>query len=130
MLWEVGEWLPKDKRKRAGWILIKQMARKLLGTLRFVMAYGAGDPRDFFSSRAPSLLKFQSLKLKGIEEKRRGGPGTPQGTGCVADSEHLGESTGSTGQVWSTNFETQPLTISCGFPAPCLLEMPRGPSGF
>lgn len=48
------------------------MARKLLGTLRFVMAYGAGNPRDFFSSRAPSLLKFQSLKLKGIEEKRRG----------------------------------------------------------
>ena len=46
------------------------------------------------------------------------GLGPQQGTGCVADSEHLGESTGSTGQVWSTNFETQPLTISCGFPAP------------
>ena len=101
----------------------------LLGTLRDLCRYGAGNPQDFFSSRAPSLLKFQSLKLKDIEEKRRGGPGTPQGTGCVADSEHLGESTGSTGQVWSTNFETQPLTISCGFPAPCLLEMLRVPSG-
>ena len=95
MLWEVGEWLPKDKRKRAGWILIKQMARKLLGTLRIFSLHGAGNPREFFSSRAPSLLKFQSLKLKGIEEKRRGGLGTPHGTGCVADSEHLGESTGS-----------------------------------
>ena len=55
------------------------------------------------------------------------GLGPQQGTGCVADSEHLGESTGSTGQVWSTNFETQPLTISCGFPAPYLLEIHRGP---
>ena len=53
------------------------------------------------------------------------GLGPQQGTACVADSEHLGESTGSTGQVWSTNFGTQPLTISCGFPAPCLLETPR-----
>ena len=77
--------------------------------------------------QAPSLLKFQSLKLKGIEEKRRGGLGTPHGTGCVADSEHLGESTG---QVWSTNFETQPLTISRGFPAPYPLISPRGPSAF
>ena len=75
-------------------------------------------------------MKFQSLKLKGIEEKRRGGLGTPHGTGCVADSEHLGESTGSTGQVWSTNFETQPLTISCGFPAPYLVISPRGPDTF
>lgn len=105
------------------------MAQKLLGTLRVFSLHGAGNPRDFFSSKAPSLLKFQSLKLKGIEEKRSGGLGTPHGTGCVADSEHLGESTGSTGQVWSTNFETQPLTISRGFPAPCLLEMPRVPSG-
>lgn len=55
--------------------------------------------------------------------------GPQKGIGCVADSEHLGESTGSTGQVWSTNFGTQPLTISCGFPAPCLLDMPRVPSG-
>ena len=53
------------------------------------------------------------------------GLGPQQGTACVADSERLGESTGSTGQVWSTNFGTQPLTISCGFPAPCLLETPR-----
>ena len=103
------------------------MAQKLLGTLRIFSLYGAGNPQDFFSSRAPSLLKFQSLKLKDIEEKRRGGPGTPQGTGCVADSEHLGESTGSTGQVWSTNFETQPLTISCGFPAPYWAISPGGP---
>ena len=44
----------------------------VLGPLRIFYAYGAGNPRDFFSSRAPSLLKFQSLKLKGIEEKRRG----------------------------------------------------------
>ena len=99
----------------------------VLGPLRIFYAYGAGNPRDFFSNRTPSLLKFQSLKLKGIEEKRRGGLGTPHGTGCVADSEHLGESTGSIGQVWSTNFETQPLTISCGFPAPCLAISFRGP---
>ena len=98
-----------------------------LGTLALIARYGAGNPRDFVSSRTPSLLKFQSLKLKGIEEKRRGGLGTPQGTGCVADSEHTGESTGSTGQVWSTNFETQPLTISCGFPAPYLAITPRAP---
>ena len=99
----------------------------VLGPLRIFYAYGAGNPRDFFSNRTPSLLKFQSLKLKGIEEKRRGGLGTPHGTGCVADSEHLGESAGSTGQVWSTNFETQPLTISRGFPAPYLAKMPRDP---
>lgn len=56
--------------------------------------------------------------------------GPQKGIGCVADSEHLGESTGSTGQVWSTNFGTQPLTISCGFPAPYLAISPRGPSAF
>ncbi|KOX63637.1 hypothetical protein AA303_18275 [Pseudomonas psychrophila] len=46
--------------------------RKPPGTLELIITHGAGNPRDFFSSRAPSLLKFQSLKLKGIEEKRRG----------------------------------------------------------
>lgn len=56
--------------------------------------------------------------------------GPQKGIGCVADSEHLGESTGSTGQVWSTNFGTQPLTISCGFPAPYLVLSPRGPGTF
>ena len=105
-------------------------SRRSLGTLSISSRYGAGNPRDFFSSRAPSLLKFQSLKLKDIEEKRIGGPGTPQGIGCVADSEHLGESTGSTGQVWSTDFGTQPLTISCGFPAPYQAISPRGPRYF
>ena len=107
--------------------LVPSLPEKLPGTLRFTRRYGVGNPRDFFSSKAPSLLKFQSLKLKGVEENRRGELGTQQGSRCVADSEHLSESTGSTGQVWSTNFGTQPLTISCGFPAPCLLEMPRVP---
>ena len=65
-----------------------------------------------------------------MKKRGEGGLGTPHGTGCVADSEHLGESTGSTGQVWSTNFGTQPLTISCGFPAPYLIISPRGPSAF
>ena len=75
-------------------------------------------------------MKFQSLKLKGIEENRRGELGTQQGSRCVADSEHLSESTGSTGQVWSTNFGTQPLTISCGFPAPYLAIAPGAPDTF
>ena len=48
-------------------------------------------------------------------------------TGCVADSEQRAESTGSTSQLWSTNSGTQPLTISCGFPAPYLAISPRGP---
>ena len=65
-----------------------------------------------------------------MKKRGEGGLGEPQGTGCVADSEYLGESTGSTGQVWSTNFGTQPLTISCGFPAPYLAISPRGPSAF
>ena len=52
-----------------------------------------------------------------------GGPGD-----CVADREHIAESTGSTSQQWSTNSGTQPLTISCGFPAPYLAISPRGPS--
>ena len=34
------------------------------------MAYGAGNPREFFSVRPPSLLKFQSLKLKGWAEEK------------------------------------------------------------
>ena len=51
-------------------------------------------------------------------------------TGCVVDTEHIAESTGSTSQVWSTNSGTQPLTISCGFPAPYLAISPRGPSAF
>lgn len=54
-----------------------------------------------------------------------GGPGD-----CVADLEHIAESTGSTSQQWSTNSGTQPLTISCGFPAPYLAISPRGPSAF
>lgn len=51
-------------------------------------------------------------------------------TGCVADNEHIAESTGSTSQVWLTNSGTQPLTISCGFPAPYLAISPRGPGTF
>ena len=51
-------------------------------------------------------------------------------TGGVADSEHRAESTGSTSQLWSTNSGAQPLTISCGFPAPHLAISPRGPSAF
>ena len=50
--------------------------------------------------------------------------------GCVADNEHIAKSTGSTSQVWSTNSGTQPLTISCGFPAPYLAINPRGPRHF
>ena len=70
-------------------------------------------------------MKLQSLKLKGAEENRRGELGTQQGSRCVADREHLGESTGSTGQVWSTNFGTQPLTmrVSC----PVLSNKSQGP---
>ena len=52
-------------------------------------------------------------------------PGGPED--CVADREHIAESTGSTSQQWSTNSGTQPLTISCGFPAPCLVLRIRGP---
>ena len=51
-------------------------------------------------------------------------------TGCVVDTEQIAESTGSTSQAWSTNSGTQPLTISCGFPAPYLAISPRGPSAF
>ena len=51
-------------------------------------------------------------------------------TGCVVDTEQIAESTGSTSQVWSTNSGTQPLTISCGFPAPYLTVSPRGPGTF
>lgn len=51
-------------------------------------------------------------------------------TGCVVDTEQIAESAGSTSQVWSTNSGTQPLTISCGFPAPYLAISPRGPSAF
>ena len=54
-----------------------------------------------------------------------GGPGD-----CVADREHIAESTGSTSQQWSTNSGTQPLTISCGFPAPYLAISSRGPQYF
>lgn len=54
-----------------------------------------------------------------------GGPGD-----CVADREHIAESTGSTSQQWSTNSGTQPLTISRGFPAPYLALSPRGPGTF
>ena len=54
-----------------------------------------------------------------------GGPGD-----CVADREHIAESTGSTSQQWSTNSGTQPLTISCGFPAPYLAISPRVPCAF
>ena len=54
-----------------------------------------------------------------------GGPGD-----CVADREHIAESTGSTSQLWSTNSGTQPLTSSCGFPAPYLAISPRVPSAF
>lgn len=48
-------------------------------------------------------------------------------TGCVADNEHIAESTGSTSQVWSTNSVTQPLTISCGLLAPYQGAFLRGP---
>ena len=51
-----------------------------------------------------------------------GGPGD-----CVADREHIAESTGSTSQQWSTNSGTQPLTISCGFPTPYPPNIPWGP---
>ena len=51
-------------------------------------------------------------------------------TGCVVDTEQIAESSGSTSQVWSTNSGTQPLTISCGFPAPYLPISPRVPSAF
>ena len=54
-----------------------------------------------------------------------GGPG-----GCVADPEHITESTGSTSQQWSTNSGAQPLTISCGFPVPYLAISIRGPRAF
>ena len=40
-----------------------------LGTLRASSRHGAGNPREFFSVRPPSLLKFQSLKLKGWAEE-------------------------------------------------------------
>ena len=51
-------------------------------------------------------------------------------TGCVVDTEQIAESTGSTSQVWSTNSGTQPLTISCGFPAPYLAIAPGAPDTF
>ena len=51
-------------------------------------------------------------------------------TGCVADSEQRAKSTGSTSQLWSTNSGTQPLTNSCGFPAPYLMRFHRGPRHF
>ena len=51
-------------------------------------------------------------------------------TGCIAGNQHAAESTGSTSQVWSTNSGIQPLTISCGFPAPYLAISPRGPVTF
>ncbi|KMN16304.1 hypothetical protein TU87_21330 [Pseudomonas weihenstephanensis] len=46
------------------------MAQKLLGTLKIFSSHGAGNPREFFSVRPPSLLKFQSLKLKGWAEEK------------------------------------------------------------
>ncbi|SOB49523.1 conserved hypothetical protein [Pseudomonas lundensis] len=42
-----------------------------LGTLALIAKYGAGNPREFFSVRLPSLLKFQPLKLKGGGLKKR-----------------------------------------------------------
>lgn len=39
------------------------------GTLGVFVGYGVGNPRDFVSGRAASLLKFNPLKLKGSIEK-------------------------------------------------------------
>jgi len=41
-----------------------------LGTLALFTQYGAGNPQEFSSGRPPSLLKFQSLKLKGGLKKK------------------------------------------------------------
>ena len=55
-------------------------------------------------------------------------PGGPED--CVADREHIAESTGSTSQQWSTNSGTQPLTISCGFPTPYNGKLTGAPAVF
>jgi len=43
--------------------------RKSPGTLGRSRGHGVGNPRDFVSGRAASLLKFNPLKLKGSIEK-------------------------------------------------------------
>lgn len=48
------------------------MRQKAPGTLGLSEGHGAGNPRDFFSVRLPSLLKFQPLKLKGWAEEKGG----------------------------------------------------------
>jgi len=58
------------------------------GPQHYLKCTGQETRRIFFSNRALSLLK-----LKGVEEQR--GTWRAQGTECVADSEHLDESTGS-----------------------------------
>ena len=55
----------------------------LPGPLEESVAHGAGNPREFFSVRPPSLLKFQSLKLKGEAEDKGHRYRIGKGTGML-----------------------------------------------
>jgi hypothetical protein len=57
--------------------------RNSLGTLALFEGYGVGNPREFFSVRPPSLLKFQSLKLKGEAEDKGHRYRIGKGTGML-----------------------------------------------